>query len=325
MVDRLRRREFVTGALAGAAAAAWPFRGRTQTPSPAQTATGPAPTATELAPTATRLAPNLAVLAGAGANIAVLAGADGALLVDTGLPNRTNDVLDAVAKLTGRRKVALAFDTSWRPAHSGGNAALRGQGATIMAQQNTKLWIGADFEVAWEHRRHAPLPQDALPDRTFYTDGRVEFGGGRIEYGYLPQAHTDGDIYVRFPEANVLAVGELLAVGTYPVVDYVTGGWIGGLERATQRLLELADDETRIVPARGPVQGRRALADQLTLCTAMREAVRDAYKSGHSLEEFMASKPTAAFDARRGDPALFLRLVYRGAWGHVRELGGGII
>lgn len=301
----------VGAGLTGAAALAWPFRGLAQSSVPAL----------ETLP----IGEGLSLIVGAGANVTVLEGTDGALLVDTGLPDRTNAVLDAVAAVTGSPKVSLAFNTNWRPQHSGGNERLHAAGASIMAHENTKLWIGADFEVAWEQRKHEPRRREALPDKTFYTDGSVDFAGYKVAYGYVPQASTDGDIYVHFADANLLVVGDLLAVGRYPIVDYVTGGWIGGLEKATQKLLEIADAETRIVPAEGPLQNRAALERQLELCTKVREAVRDAYKSGHSFEEFLAAKPTAAFDAERGDPELFLRLVYKGAWGHVRELGGGII
>ncbi|HEU4620534.1 MAG TPA: MBL fold metallo-hydrolase [Gammaproteobacteria bacterium] len=273
----------------------------------------------------TRLGDGIAVISGGGANVTAFGNRDAALLVDTGLADRIDDVIAAALAVTGASKVAIAFNTNWRPEHSGGNERLHAAGATIMAHENTKLWIGADFDVDWEHLKHRPRPPEALPDKTFYTNGDVEVAGRKVEYGYLPQASTDGDIYVFFPDANVLAVSDLLAVGGYPLVDYATGGWIGGLEKATQKLLEIANDETRIVPADGPVQRRPALEAQLELCTAVREAVRDAYKGGHSFEEFLAAKPTAPFDAERGDPELFLRLVYKGAWGHVRELGGGII
>jgi glyoxylase-like metal-dependent hydrolase (beta-lactamase superfamily II) len=319
MREGLRRREFVKAGLAAAAGLALPWRASAQSSVPSLNQSSVPSLNT------TPLARAIAVVSGAGTNITVLAGSGGALLVDTGLPERTDDVIKVVAGATGTAKTALVFNTNWRPEHSGGNERLHAEGATIMAHENTKLWIGADFDVEWEQRKHSPRPREALPDKTFYTDGSIDFGGHKVEYGYLPQACTDGDIYVFFPDANVLAVSDLLAVGRYPLVDYVTGGWIGGLEKATQKLLEVANAGTRIVPAAGPVQSRAALEAQLKLCTTVREAVRDAYKSGHSFEEFLAAKPTAAFDAERGDPELFLRLVYKGAWGHVRELGGGII
>ncbi|HEX5421560.1 MAG TPA: MBL fold metallo-hydrolase [Gammaproteobacteria bacterium] len=305
MSAHLSRRELLIAALAATAAPVWPLSSRAE---------GRPPLGPSL------LAPDLLLLSGAGANITILKGPRGALLVDGGLANRTDEVLRIVKAFTGSPKVELLFDTSWRPEHVGANAELEAAGATILAHDNTKRWMAADFEVPWEHRKHSAQPAAALPSKTFDADASIEFAGRSIAYGPLPPAHTNGDIYVRFPKANVLAVGEALAVGRYPVPDYVTGGWIGGFVQATRQLLEMADSKTRIVPSDGAAQGREALEAQLKLCTAALEAVRDAYKRGRSLKEFIAAKPMAAFHAERGDPALFLRLVYEGTRSHLDEL-----
>ena len=78
-------------------------------------------------------------------------------------------------------------------------------------------------------------------------------GGERIDYGYLIEAHTSGDIYVFFRDSNVLAVGDVASPARDPELDYFTGAWIGGRVDAMDRLLALSDDSTRIVPGFGPV------------------------------------------------------------------------
>ena len=190
--------------------------------------------------------------------------------------------------------------------------------------ENTKLWLGGDFDVEWESRHYAPRPASMLPNSTFYVSGAAEHGGKRVEYWYLPRAHTDGDIAVFFPELNVLVASDLLSVGRYPVPDYATGGWIGGLLAASKTLLDRTDKDTRIVPALGAVAGRAELTAQHELCSVAREKAAEAFRNGMSLKDFVASRPTAAFDAKWGDPALFLRLVYKGGFAHLRELGGVI-
>jgi glyoxylase-like metal-dependent hydrolase (beta-lactamase superfamily II) len=272
----------------------------------------------------TDLAPAIAAIAGAGANVVAVTGKSGLLLVDGGSPARSPLLLELVNERRGSRPVEILFNTSWRDEHTGSNEALGSGGTKILAHENTKLWLGADFDVDWEDRHHVPAPKAALPTSTFYVSGALDFDGRKVEYRYLPRAHTDGDVAVFFPEANVLAVGGLLAVGAYPVVDYATGGWIGGLESATKALLETTDRATKIVPAFGKPCGRAELESQLALCTALRERVADSFRKGMSFAEFVATKPTAEFDAARGDPAQFLLLVHKGAWGHIRELGGVI-
>jgi len=270
------------------------------------------------------LGSGLAVIAGAGANVVALRGSDGLLLVDGGSPQRSSDLLDLLNEHSGARPIRILFNTSWRDEHTGSNEKLGAGGTKIAAHVNTKLWLGGDFDVDWEQRHYSPRPAAALPSMTFYSSGSLDFDGRKIEHRYLPRAHTDGDVAVFFPDANVLAAGALVAVGGYPVVDYATGGWIGGLEAATRAMLDATDAKTRIVPAFGAVSGRAELEAQLALCTAVRGRVADAYRKGLSFKEFVETKPTQEFDAARGDPTQFLKLVHKGAWAHLRELGGVI-
>ncbi|HVY66239.1 MAG TPA: MBL fold metallo-hydrolase [Gammaproteobacteria bacterium] len=272
----------------------------------------------------TDLGHDLVLLQGAGANVVALGTSDGLLLVDGGLAQHAPAVTAALNQRWPGRKVAVLFNTNWRDEHVGSNESARAAGAKVCAHENTKLWLGGDFDVEWEGRHYAPRPAKALPNSTFYVSGGLELGGRRIEYWYLPRAHTDGDVAVFFPDANVLVASDLLSVGRYPVPDYATGGWIGGMLAASKSLLEKTDAATRIVPAVGAVAGRPELAAQQELCAAVRDKAAEAFRSGMSLKDFTASKPTAAFDAKWGDPALFLRLVYKGGFAHLRELGGVI-
>lgn len=306
----LSRRELLASLATVTAAGLVPRFGAAQRP-----ADGGAPL--ELA----ALGDDVFVVTGAGANVVVDAAGDGLVLVDSGRAESAAALTRLLAERWPGRPLELVFNTNWRPEHTGGNAALAAAGARILAHENTKLWLTADFFVKWEDRRYHPQPAEALPTQTFYDSGRIEAGGGAIEYRYLPRAHTDGDICVRLPRRNVLIVSDLLAVGRYPVPDYATGGWIGGFEDATRALLEIADGGTRIVPAVGGVCGRMDLEAQLKLLSAVRERVAEAYRHGMSFEDFAATAPTREFDAERGDPGRFLGLVYEGAWAHVRELG----
>ena len=310
MKAALTRRQALIGATAGLLAARWPRLARAQ-------AGGGALTSTDLGP-------DLVLVAGAGANVVALASADGLLLVDGGSEAQAAALQAALAQRWPGRPVATVFNTNWRDAHTGANAALRGAGATVMAHENTKLWLGGDFFVDWEDKHYGPHAAAMLPNKTFYTSGKLDLGGRSVEYWHLPRAHTDGDVAVFIPHANVLVASDLLSVGRYPKPDYATGGWIGGLIDATQKLLDATDARTRIVAAEGGVYGRAELEAQLALCKAVAQKTAEAFRVGMSFADFVASKPTASFDAKWGDPQLFLRLVYKGGFAHLRELGGVI-
>jgi glyoxylase-like metal-dependent hydrolase (beta-lactamase superfamily II) len=291
-------------------AARWPAFARAQVPA------GPL--------SVRNLEASLVLVEGAGANVVVLATGDGLLLVDGGAEAHAADLQRTLAERWPGRPLSILFNTNWRHEHTGANAVLRRAGATVMAHENTKLWLGGDFFVAWEDRHYTPRAKEMLPNKTFYTSGKLDFAGNAVEYWYVPRAHTDGDVAVFFPEANVLVASDLVSVGRYPVPDYSTGGWIGGLVDATRQLLDATDARTRIVGAEGGVYGRAELEAQLEMCTAVRGKAAEAFRAGMSLADFVASKPTAEFDARWGDPAQFLPLVYKGGFAHLRELGGVI-
>ena len=103
-----------------------------------------------------------------------------------------------------------------------------------------------------EERFEKPLPKAALPTEAFYSDGATKVGDAQIEYGYLIEAHTDGDIYVAFPELNVIVVGDIVAPDRDPVFDWFGGGWLGGRVDALAFLLERSDKDTRFIPSYGP-------------------------------------------------------------------------
>ncbi len=270
------------------------------------------------------LGADLALISGAGANVVALGTPDGLLLVDGGAAAHSAALLRQLGERWPGRRVAILFNTNWREEHTGANPAVRAAGGRVLAHENTKLWLGGDFFVDWEDRHYAPHTAAMLPNETFYTSGSVDLAGRHVEYWHLPRAHTDGDVAVFFRDANLLVASDLLTVGRYPVPDYATGGWIGGLVEATRKLLDSTDARTRIVAADGGIYGRAALEAQLELCTVVRQKAAEAFRAGLSLADFVASQPTAAFDAERGDPGTFLKLVYKGGFAHLRELGGVI-
>src|SRR5690606_18615577 len=161
------------------------------------------------------------------ANCLVYTHSDATVLVDAPAPGP-----DGPARFHATARTL--FNSNWRPEHTGANAAPADARVRIIAHENTKLWMGNDFTLPWANRRYRPRAPHEWPNATFYTSGRVEAGRETIEYGHLKRAHTDGDIYVFFRRANVLAVSDLLAVEGYPIVDYATGGWIGGMREATK-------------------------------------------------------------------------------------------
>lgn len=271
--------------------------------------------------TTTRLTDSALLIAGAGGNVLVVSGPDGVAMVNAGSPERSSELLKTVAEHAAGKRVGTLFNTDWHPDQTGANEALAKGGTQIVAHEHTKQYLANELFVEWEKRTYKARPQ-AVPTRTFYTKGTMTIGGEQLQYGHLGQAHTDGDIYVYLPAANVLMTGDVMSVGRYPIADYTTGGWLGGLVTATKTLLDLTNTDTRIVPGMGPVQTRADLQAQFDMLSAMRERLPKMMRQGMGPEDMLKAAATKEFDAKWGDPALFVTTSYRGLWLHVRELGG---
>ena len=246
-------------------------------------------------------------------------------MVNGGLRERSEDLLKAIAGETGGQRVQALFNTDWHREHTGSNEALGKAGAKIIAHEFTKQYLGAELFVDWQNRTYKPLPSQALPNQSFYTSGKMTAGAERIEYAHLGQAHTDAAIYVFLPASNVLIAGDALSVGTYPIPDYTTGGWLGGLVAANKTLLALANADTRVVPGVGPIQTKANLQAQHDMLAAMMDRFSKMMKQGMGPEDIIAAAPTKEFDATWGNPDLFVTTAYRSMWLHVRELGGIVV
>jgi glyoxylase-like metal-dependent hydrolase (beta-lactamase superfamily II) len=198
-------------------------------------------------------------------------------------------------------------------------------GAKIVAHMNTKGWMTQEIIRDWEGGKvYPPRAKEALPTQAFReTSGSMTFGGEQIEYGLLPLAHTDGDIFVHFKNANVLVVGDAVQPGRLPTLDWFCGGWIGGMMNAQKALLDRANDQTKIVPAMGPVMSKADLKASHDTITKMREKLVGLVKKGQGAQNMIDGKAVDEFkDVMPGDAATFLYVAYRGLWAHARELGG---
>jgi glyoxylase-like metal-dependent hydrolase (beta-lactamase superfamily II) len=279
-----------------------------------------------LAPATKTLGERVTLITGTGNNVIALAGDNGSLLVDAGDAAHA-PVLKDVLKLAGN--VNTVFNTHYHLESTGGNDAMASAGARIVAHLNTKLWMTQEIIRDWEGGKvYPPRAKVALPTETFRTtsgamSGEMSFGGERIEYGLLTQAHTDGDLFVHFKNANVLAVGDAVQPGRLPTLDWFCGGWIGGMQNAQKALLDLADDRTKIVPATGPVMTKAELQANYATIVKIREKLVGLLKKGQGAQNMIDASAVDEFkDVMPGDAATFLYVAYRGLWAHARELGG---
>ena len=258
----------------------------------------------------TPLTDRLELLAGPGGNVLVLHGPDGLLLVDTFVRPAWPQLKSALDAIGGPVKTAI--DTHWHFDHADNNASLHRAGAVLVAHAKTKVRLSEPHDLLGLHMD--PEPADALPAETF-TDARTMSANGEtLTLQYIPPAHTDTDISVRFAKANVLHLGDLFFNGTYPFIDASTGGNINGMVAGAEKALAAVDAQTRIVPGHGPLGDRAALERYRAMLAAIRDKVGALKSSGKTLADVQAAKPSAAFDADWGkgfmNAEAFVGLVY---------------
>ncbi|HEY7670757.1 MAG TPA: MBL fold metallo-hydrolase [Gammaproteobacteria bacterium] len=276
-------------------------------------------------PGVTRVTDELALIRGAGGNVLVRATNRGQVLVDSGVAEASDALRAALAELPGAGRVATLFNTHWHLDQVGSNAALGGAGATIIAHEKTRAHLATDYYLRDEDRYQKALPKEGQPTQTFYTRAETLLDGERVDYGYLLEAHTDGDIYVFFRDANVIAVGDTVSPERDPELDWFGGGWLGGRVDALALLLEITDQRTQFVPSYGPVVGRAAVQAEHDTMTVLFEHMVERVRKGESAEDILAAGVMNDLGRSFDDPLKFLYAAHKGMWAHHNTLSPDIV
>jgi cyclase len=267
----------------------------------------------------------LFLLTSGGTNVLALSAGESLVVVDSGAPELRDRLMESLRQSSSSRRVGTVFNTHWHAENTGANDVLRQGGAAIVAHENTRLWMATPTWLPAEDRYRPPRPRDAHPTKTFYVDGSMNVDGERIEYGYLLEAHTSGDIYVLFRDSNVLAVGDVASPVRDPELDYLTGAWIGGRVDAMDRLLARSDDNTRIVPGYGPVMSRAELRAERDMMKTIYDRTVDRVRQGDYVEDMLEAGVMNGLARTWKDPVRFLQAVHKGLWAHHNKLDANVV
>jgi cyclase len=276
-------------------------------------------------PSVTALTDKLSLISGVGGNVVALSTDDGMLLVDTGGPEYSRAVMSQLRELPGGRKVHTVFNTHWHSDQTGSNELFGKAGAKIVAHEKTKLWLATDHWVPGEERYEKARPKHAIPTETFYTTGKTTAGAEQIEYGYLLEAHTDGDIYVYFRNSNVLVIGDVISPVSDPEFDWFGGGWVGGRLDSQDLLLKLCNDQTRIVAGTGPVLTRAQLQADREMMQKIYDRMVDMMRKGMTWKDILAAGALEGLGRTWADPEKFMYAVHKGFWAHHNTLSHDVV
>jgi len=263
----------------------------------------------------TKLRGNISVLQGSGGNIVVLTGRDGKLLVDAGITASRPRITGALNSLSDD-PVKHLINTHWHFDHTDGNEWLNSIGAEITAHENARKHLSVTTLVEDWNFTFPPAPAGALPTKLFNSEQTLHLNGATLALKCYPPAHTDSDISVHFTDADIIDVADTLWNGHFPFIDYSTGGSIDGMIRAAEANVAKVTNKSIVIPGHGPMGNKSQLIEFRDTLVSVRDKVSTLKREGKSLEEVVAAKPTADYDAKWGgfviDGNFFIRLVYAG-------------
>jgi glyoxylase-like metal-dependent hydrolase (beta-lactamase superfamily II) len=258
---------------------------------------------------------NIAVIMGSGGNITVFSGEEGKFLVDAGI-SKSQEKLKAALEKISPAPLKYVINTHWHWDHTDGNEWMHAAGATIVAQKNTLRHLTETTHVNAWNWTFDPVPKGARPTLVIDSEKTFNFAGTKIEVEHFGRGHTDGDLSVYFRKADVLALGDTFWNGIYPYIDNEDGGNIDGAIKWANIAVARTTDHTILIPGHGPVGTRAQLIEFRDMLVTVRKNVATLKQQGKSLDEIIAAKPTAAFDAKFGNFVFngdqFTKMVYAG-------------
>jgi glyoxylase-like metal-dependent hydrolase (beta-lactamase superfamily II) len=262
----------------------------------------------------TKAGDGIYMLTGQGGNMGVSVGTDGVFLIDDQFAPLTERIKAAIAELSDQ-PVRFLLNTHWHPDHTGGNVNMSRAGTVIVAHDNVRKRLAVDNFIEIFDMDAPATDMTGLPVITFDNSLTFHLNGNGILVSHISNAHTDGDSFVWFREANVIHTGDIYFAGMYPFIDTQTGGSIVGIINALDRILATADDKTVIIPGHGPISNKHELAAYADMLKTISSRMRKLIAGQETLEQIQAVEPTKEFDEKYGNGFInntaFVEMLYK--------------
>lgn len=252
------------------------------------------------------LGSGISMLIGQGGNLGLSVGEDGVFLIDDQYVTNATANLAKIEELA-KGKPKYLVNTHWHFDHAGGNETFAKAGATIFASENVRKRLTNELITTGRTAAPQPAPKAAWPVVTFTAGVDFHLNGQTIRaINAAAPAHTDGDVLIYFVEADVLHTGDTYMKDRYPFVDTGSGGTQAGFIATLTKAIEVIGPNTKVIPGHGELATEADLQAALDMHKGARAAVDALVKQGKTLEETIAAKPLAQWNARFGAAGSFI-------------------
>ena len=241
----------------------------------------------EVVITPIKLTEQIYMLKGQGGNIGLFIGDDAVFMIDDQFAPLTPKILKAIKEIT-EKPVSYLMNTHWHGDHTGGNENMEKEGALIVAHDNVRKRMSVDQVIRGRTRKASP--KSALPVITFSDDMMMHINNDDILITHVHNAHTDGDAIIYFTKNNIMHTGDAYFQGKFPYMDLDSGGSIDGYIAGIQKMILLADDNTKIIPGHGGVSSKKELIPYLKMLQDLKIKIEKEKNKGKTLEEIILNK-----------------------------------
>ena len=271
--------------------------------------------AEEIEVKATLLHDGIYVITGKGGNIGLLSGEDGTFLIDDQFAPLTDKLLESI-KSIGASKPKFLINTHYHGDHTGGNENLGKQGTLIFSHDNVRERLSSGSFLQAFNMKMERVAKEGLPVVTFSEDITFHLNGMQVKAIHVPHAHTDGDSFIHFQDANIIHAGDLFFNGFYPFIDVNHGGTLKGLIEGVERILLLSDDSTIIIAGHGPVGDKKMLQEYLEMLNIAYERLNGLKVQGNTADEAIESRPLDDLEEKWGKGLFngdrWIKIIYSG-------------
>ena len=207
---------------------------------------------------------------GNGANIGVYNGKQKLILIDDQWSVLAPKIKQQLKKITAR-KPSFVINTHFHYEHTNGNLIFGAEMIPIVAHENVRIKLEKDRTLsAPENLVQKAYPVKGLPTVTFIERMQLYDDQEIIELTHLRNAHTDGDLLIQFKKANIFYTGDIFVTTGLPYIDQNNGGDIYGMINAMNYIINVADEESKIVPGHGKVSGMKEMRTYRDMLTSIR-------------------------------------------------------